>query len=249
MLSGFGFSGGITADTLYVQNRQQSFSWLYTRSSSAALSGSPFATCKNCSSSSREFRFSPTTSIPLMRSGSGEFSTCDAQIHVARAVARSESDIELRSCKSLLRQRPPARLLSFQLPINRRNAPDRPASKRLCRSLGFARSVPSRSIRHACGLRHGCQTPHDRGTIHLLRSGDFHLPLAILLPLFDLHPNRAGLLIAIRPHLRLRAAAVAIAGHESFFEHPQEVVQDRPTAGLPPGSASRIPTFRGAAPR
>src|SRR4051794_19314231 len=74
-------------------------------------------------------------------------------------------------------------------------------------------------------LWHGCQTAHDRGTIHLLRSGDFHLSLARLLALLDLHPNRAALLIAIRPHLRLLAAAVAITGHESLLERPQKVVE------------------------
>ena len=64
-------------------------------------------------------------------------------------------------------------------------------------------------------LRHSCQTPHDRGTIHLLRSGDFDRSLAILPPFVDMHANRAVLLVATGPHLRVRAATVAVAGHEA----------------------------------
>src|SRR3954447_6016718 len=79
-------------------------------------------------------------------------------------------------------------------------------------------------------LRRSCQAPHDGGTIHLLRSGDFHLSLAILLALRDLHSKRAASLVATRAYLGFRAAAVAITGHEALFEHPQEV---REVAGWP----------------
>ena len=74
-------------------------------------------------------------------------------------------------------------------------------------------------------LRCSCQTPHDRCTIDLLRSGDFHVSLAILLSLFDLYPNRDALLIASRPDFCLRAAAVLIAGQQSLLERSQEVLE------------------------
>ena len=64
MLSGFG-SGGITAETLYVQKRQQS--QLVVTRSEQWIERIPCQHVQKLQHPSREFRFSPTTSNPLMR--------------------------------------------------------------------------------------------------------------------------------------------------------------------------------------